>query len=112
MLTGVGFAFAIAGLMKTPEGANQLNIGIFTPVLLLGGAQSPLDGLLGGFADLAAYVVPFAAVIATFRGVVAGARSSTTAPSSSQPSDGSRPPSSWPSASTGRAAPRRTAPRS
>ena len=72
ILTGVGFAFAIAGAMGTPEAANQLNIGIFTPIFLLNGAQYPLDGLAGGFADLAPYVIPFAAVIQTFRGVVAG----------------------------------------
>lgn len=72
ILTGVGFAFAIAGAMGTPEAANQLNIGIFTPVFLLNGAQYPLDGLAGAFADLAPYVVPFAAVIEAFRGVVAG----------------------------------------
>jgi ABC-2 type transport system permease protein len=72
ILTGVGFAFAIAGAMGTPEAANQLNIGIFTPVFLLNGAQYPLDGLLGGFAEVAPYVIPFAAPIAAFRGVVAG----------------------------------------
>jgi ABC-2 type transport system permease protein len=73
ILTGVGFAFAIAGVMGTPEAANQLNVGIFTPIFLLNGAQYPLDGLAGGFADVAPYVVPFAAVIEAFRGVVAGA---------------------------------------
>lgn len=73
VLTGVGFAFAIAGAMGTPEAANQLNVGIFTPVFVLNGAQYPLDGLMGAFADIAAYVVPFAAVIETFRGVVAAA---------------------------------------
>lgn len=73
ILTGVAFAFAIAGTMGTPEAANQLNIGLFTPVFLLNGAQYPLDGLAAGFADIAPYVVPFAAVIKAFRGVVAGA---------------------------------------
>jgi ABC-2 type transport system permease protein len=72
VLTGVGFAFAIAGAMETPDAANQLNVGIFTPVFLLNGAQYPLDGLLGGFADVAPYVIPFAAPIEAFRGVVAG----------------------------------------
>jgi ABC-2 type transport system permease protein len=73
ILTGVGFAFAIAGVMGTPDAANQLNVGIFTPIFLLNGAQYPLDGLLGGFSGVAPYVIPFAAVIEAFRGVVAGA---------------------------------------
>lgn len=73
VLTGVSFAFAIAGVARTPEAANQLNLALFTPVFLLNGAQYPTDALLGVLSDVVDYVVPFAAVIETFHGVVAGA---------------------------------------
>jgi ABC-type polysaccharide/polyol phosphate export permease len=72
LLTGTGFGFAIAGFANNPEAANQLNIGLFTPVLLLAGVQYPLQGLPGVLPHLAEYVVPFAAPVQAFREAVAG----------------------------------------
>ena len=72
LLTGVAFAFALAGITRTPEGANQLNIALFTPVFLLAGVMYPLDALPGVLPTIAEYAVPFAAQIEAFRGAVDG----------------------------------------
>jgi ABC-type multidrug transport system permease subunit len=72
LLTGTGFGFAIAGLTNSPEAANQLNIGLVTPVFLLAGVQYPLAGLPGVLPHLAEYLVPFAAPVQAFREAVAG----------------------------------------
>jgi len=71
-LTGVSFGFAISGAMDTPEAANQLNIGLFTPVFMLAGIMYPLDGLPEAVRDAVIYVIPFAASVEAVRGVVDG----------------------------------------
>jgi ABC-2 type transport system permease protein len=72
LLIGVSFGFAIAGIAHTPEGANQLNIALFTPVLLLDGFMYPLQGMPTALAHIAEYAVPFTAQIQAFREAVAG----------------------------------------
>ncbi len=72
LLTGTAFGFAIAGLAKSPEAANQINITATTPVILLGGVTYPLHGLPGVLPHIAEYAVPFAAPIQAFREAVAG----------------------------------------
>ncbi|MBS1885690.1 MAG: ABC transporter permease [Actinobacteria bacterium] len=72
VLTGTAFGFAIAGVAGNPEAANQLNIALFTPVILLAGVQYPLQGLPGPLPEIAPYAVPFAAPIEAFRQAVAG----------------------------------------
>jgi ABC-2 type transport system permease protein len=62
LLTGTGFGFAIAGAAKNPEAANQLNIALFGPVILLAGVLP----------HLAEYLIPFAAPVQAFREAVAG----------------------------------------
>jgi ABC-2 type transport system permease protein len=73
VLTAVGFAFAIAGWMPTPDAANQLNIALFTPVFLLNGVQYPLEAMPEVARDVGEYVVPFTALVEMFRGVLDGA---------------------------------------
>jgi ABC-2 type transport system permease protein len=72
VLTGVSFGFAIAGATKSPEAANQLNIGLFTPVFMLAGIMYPLDGLSETVRDAVVYLIPFAAPVEAVRGVVDG----------------------------------------
>ena len=72
LLTGTGFGFAIAGVAKNPDAANQLNITLFTPVFLLAGIQYPLQGLPGPLPHIAKYLVPFASPIQGFREAAAG----------------------------------------
>lgn len=72
VLTGTGFGFAIAGLAKNPEAANQLNITLTAPAMLLAGVLYPLQGLPDPLPHLAKYLVPFAAPIQAFREAVAG----------------------------------------
>jgi ABC-2 type transport system permease protein len=72
LLTGTAFGFAIAGAASNPEAANQLNITLSTPVLLLGGVLYPLQGLPGMLPHLAEYLVPFAAPVQAFREAIAG----------------------------------------
>jgi ABC-2 type transport system permease protein len=72
LLTGAGFGFAIAGIARNPEAANQINIALFAPVILLAGVQYPLQGLPGALAHVAEYAVPFAAPVQAFRDAVAG----------------------------------------
>ena len=71
-MTGISFGFAISGAMGTPEAANQLNIGLFTPVFMLAGIMYPLDGLPEAVRDAVIYVIPFAAPVEAVRGVVDG----------------------------------------
>lgn len=72
VLTGASFGFAIAGLTGSPEAANQLNIGLFTPVFLLAGILYPLAGLSHAVRDVVIYAIPFAAPVQAIRGVVDG----------------------------------------
>lgn len=72
LLTGTSFGFAIAGIAKNPEAANQLNIALFGPVILLAGIQYPLQGLPGDLPQIAKYLIPFAAPVQGFREAVAG----------------------------------------
>ncbi|MGH2761234.1 MAG: ABC transporter permease [Thermoleophilaceae bacterium] len=72
VLTGVSLGFAIAGWAVTPEAANQLNIALFTPVFMLAGIMYPLAGLPEAVHDAVVYMIPFAAVVEVFRGVVDG----------------------------------------
>lgn len=72
ILTGVLLGFAIAGWAATPEAANQLNIALFTPVFMLAGIMYPLAGLPEAVHDAVVYLIPFAAVVEAFRGVVDG----------------------------------------
>lgn len=72
VLTGASFGFAIAGVAKNPEAANQLNLTLFAPVILLAGVQYPLQGLPGSLPHIAEYVIPFAAPVQAFREAVAG----------------------------------------
>jgi ABC-type multidrug transport system permease subunit len=72
LLTGTAFGFAIAGLTRTPEAANQINITATAPVMLLGGITYPLQGLPGVLPHIAEYAVPFAAPIQAFREAAAG----------------------------------------
>jgi ABC-type polysaccharide/polyol phosphate export permease len=72
VLTGVSFGFAIAGATGSPEAANQLNIGLFTPVFMLAGIMYPLAGLPDAVRDAVIYAIPFAAPIEAIRGVVDG----------------------------------------
>jgi ABC-type multidrug transport system permease subunit len=72
VLTGVSFGVAIAGATGSPEAANQLNIGLFTPVFMLAGIMYPLDGLSDAVRDVVVYAIPFAAPVQAVRGVVDG----------------------------------------
>jgi ABC-2 type transport system permease protein len=72
VLTGVSFGFAIAGATGSPEAANQLNIGLFTPVFMLAGIMYPLAGLPDLARDAVIYVIPFAAPVDAIRGLVDG----------------------------------------
>ena len=72
VLTGTAFGFAIAGVAKNPEAANQLNIAVFTPVFLVAGIQYPLQALPGDLPQIAPYAIPFAAPVEAFRQAVAG----------------------------------------
>ncbi len=72
VLIAVLLGFAIAGWMATPEAANQLNIAFGTLVFLLAGIMYPLAGLPEIVQDAVIYVVPFAAMVEAFRGVVDG----------------------------------------
>ena len=72
VLTGVSFGFAIAGATGSPEAANQLNVGLFTPVFMLAGIMYPLAGLSHAVREAVIYVVPYASVVDAVRGVVDG----------------------------------------
>lgn len=96
----MSFGFAIAGATGSPEAANQLNIGLFTPVFLLAGIMYPLAGLSDAVRDIVIYAIPFAAPVQAIRGVVDGLPITEFLREARPRWCGSAARSSWPSAAT------------
>ena len=69
--TGLAFAFAIAGAMRTPEAANALSMLTGLPLGFLIGVTYPRQALPGDLPHLTGYL-PFSALIETVRGIALG----------------------------------------
>jgi ABC-2 type transport system permease protein len=67
--TGLSVAFIIAGITKTPQNANALDIAASWPLYLLTGATFPLAAF-PNWLEEAAQFIPYTGLIATVRGLV------------------------------------------
>lgn len=69
-LTGLGFGFAIAGLARTPEAANSLNLLAGLLIFMLAGIWIPIEALPDGLEQVARYAFPFTSVVQAMRDIV------------------------------------------
>lgn len=72
--TGLGVAFTVAGITKTPQNANAMDIAVNWPLYLLTGAIFPLGAFPDWLGELAQYI-PYTGLITTVRGLVLDGRS-------------------------------------
>jgi ABC-2 type transport system permease protein len=67
--TGLGVAFTIAGIAKTPQDANALDTAVNWPLYLFTGATFPLAAFPTWLQETARFI-PYAGLIATVRGIL------------------------------------------
>lgn len=72
-MTGLGVAFIIAGVTRTPQNANALDTAANWPLYLLTGAIFPLGAFPSWLEGMAQYL-PYTGLIATVRGLVLAGR--------------------------------------
>lgn len=75
-LTGLGVAFTVSGVTKTPQNANAMDTAVNWPLYLVTGAIFPLAGFPDWLGQVAQFV-PYTGLIATVRGVVLEGRGLT-----------------------------------
>ena len=69
VLMGLSIGFIWAGITRTPEGANTLDVMMAIPLLFLAGALWPREAYPDAVADVVQYAIPFAAPFDTLRGI-------------------------------------------
>lgn len=69
--TGLAFAFAIAGAVRSPEAANALSMMLGLPLSFLIGVSYPRQALPGALPAITGYL-PFSSIVEAVRGVALG----------------------------------------
>jgi ABC-2 type transport system permease protein len=69
VLMGLSIGFIWAGITRTPEGANTLDVMMAIPLLFLAGALWPREAYPDAVADVVQYAIPFTAPFDTLRGI-------------------------------------------
>lgn len=69
VLTALALAFAIAGIARTPQGANSISFALGIPLAFLTGATYPVQALPGALPQIVEYAVPYTSVIKAIRGI-------------------------------------------
>jgi ABC-2 type transport system permease protein len=69
VLTGLAIGFIWAGVTRTPEGANTLDVMMAIPLLFLAGALWPRDAYSGAIEQITDYAIPFVPSFDTLRGI-------------------------------------------
>jgi len=72
-LTGLGVAFTVAGITKTPQNANAIDTAVNWPLYLFTGALFPLAAFPDWLGQLAQFI-PYTGLITTVRGIVLDGR--------------------------------------
>ncbi|MGH9053111.1 MAG: ABC transporter permease [Acidimicrobiia bacterium] len=67
--TGLGVAFTVAGITKTPQNANAMDTAVNWPLYLFTGALFPLAAFPTWLEDIARFI-PYTGLIETVRGIV------------------------------------------
>jgi ABC-2 type transport system permease protein len=69
VLTGLAIGFIWAGITRTPEGANTLDVMMAIPILFLAGALWPREAYPETLERITDYAIPFVASFDTLRGI-------------------------------------------
>jgi ABC-2 type transport system permease protein len=69
VLMGLSIGFVWAGITRTPEGANTLDVIMAIPLLFLAGALWPREAYPDAVESVVQYAIPFAAPFDTMRGI-------------------------------------------
>jgi ABC-2 type transport system permease protein len=69
VLMGLSIGFIWAGITRTPEGANTLDVMMAIPLLFLAGAMWPLDAYPDALESVVEYAIPFVSPFDTLRGI-------------------------------------------
>lgn len=69
VLMGLSIGFIWAGITRTPEGANTVDVMAAIPLLFLAGAMWPREAYPEAVERIAEYAIPFAAPFDTLRGI-------------------------------------------
>lgn len=69
VLMGLSIGFIWAGITKTPEGANTLDVMAAIPLLFLAGAMWPREAYPEALETAVQYAIPFTSVFDTLRGI-------------------------------------------
>jgi ABC-2 type transport system permease protein len=70
-VTGLSWAFVVAGVTRNPQNANALDTFVMMPLFLFSGAMFPLSAFPGWLERLAEFV-PYAGLLQTVRGIALG----------------------------------------
>lgn len=69
VLMGLSIGFIWAGITRTPEGANTLDVMMAIPLLFLAGALWPREAYPDALEQVVEYAIPFTSVFDTLRGI-------------------------------------------
>lgn len=69
VLMGLSIGFIWAGVTRTPEGANTLDVMMAIPLLFLASAMWPREAYPDALEHVVEYAIPFAAPFDTLRGI-------------------------------------------
>lgn len=69
VLTGLGIGFIWAGITRTPEGANTLDVMMAIPLLFLAGALWPREAYSEALERITDFAIPFVPSFDTLRGI-------------------------------------------
>jgi ABC-2 type transport system permease protein len=78
VLTGLSIGFIWAGITRTPEGANTLDVMAAIPILFLAGAMWPREAYPEALQRVVEYAIPFVGPFDTLRGIALSGASITS----------------------------------
>jgi ABC-2 type transport system permease protein len=78
VLMGLSIGFVWAGITRTPEGANTLDVMAAIPILFLAGAMWPRDAYPDALERVVEYAIPFVGPFDTLRGIALDGTSITS----------------------------------
>lgn len=68
-LMGLSLAFVVAGVTRTPDAANNLDLTLALPIYFLAGIMWPTEGFPEALQNIVGYAIPFTSLVEAIRGV-------------------------------------------